>query len=244
MGQLRGQIFSTGLGERMRKIHLILWAIPLAVALSGCTMGKGGGLLKNRTGGAAGIDAAATPLDTSAIQTQTLGPAPAGSAANTIPATGRVIGAAPTAPVAATKTAATSATATSATATSTAATPTAATSETAADIGAAAAAALKAGAAATTAAATTAAATAEPAAPQSAEEAACGEAGGRWAKAGDTGAMSCVYTMKDAGKACSKESDCSSQCLARSKSCAPFWPMFGCTDVVQNDGAVVSLCLN
>lgn len=198
----------------MRKIHLILWAIPLAVVLSGC---GAGGMSNGRSAAGLGINAAATPLDTSAIQTQTLGPAPAGSA----PATGRVIGAAP---------AATAATAASPTVASTAA-PEA--PQSAADIGAAAAAALKAGA------------SVEPDdTPKTLEEAACLQEGGRWGKAGETGAMACFYPMKDAGKSCSKESDCSSQCLARSRSCAPFWPMFGCTDVVQNDGAVVQLCLN
>jgi hypothetical protein len=219
-GQLASRNFSKGLGRKMRKFHLILWAIPLVVAISGCGAG-GAGMFKARGGQAAGIDAAAKPLDTTAIQTQTLGPAPAGSA----PATGRVIGAAPAAPAAM---ATAPATTQSTTATAAPASP-----QTAAEIGAAAAAALQAGATATTAAV-----------PQSPEEAACVQDGGRWGKAGETGAMACFHPMKDAGKSCSKESDCSSQCLARSRSCAPFWPMFGCTDVVQNDGAVVQLCLN
>jgi hypothetical protein len=203
----------------MRKFHLILWAILLAVVLSGCGAG-GGGLFNSRAGQAAGIDAAAKPLDTAAIQTQTLGPAPEGSA----PATGRVIGAAP--PATATATSITPAQSTAAIAAPTS-------PQTAAEIGAAAAAALQAGATAATAAV-----------PQSPEEAACVQDGGRWGKAGDTGAMACFQPMKDSGKTCSKESDCSSQCLARSRSCAPFWPMFGCTDIIQNDGAVVQLCLN
>lgn len=211
-GQLTGRNFSKGLDRTMRKFHLILWALPLAVALSGCGAG-GDGLSNARAGQIAGIDAAAQPLDTTAIQTQTLGPAPAGSA----PATGRVIGAAPTAPAAIAPMQSSAA-------------PTS--PQTAAEIGAAAAAALQAGAPATTPA------------PQSPEDAACVQDGGRWGKAGDTGAMACFYPMKDAGKTCSKESDCSSQCLARSRSCAPFWPMFGCTDVLQNDGAAVQLCLN
>jgi len=210
-----GRIFSKGLGRQMRKFHLILWAFPLVVALSGCGVGAAG-LFNSRAGQVAGIDAAAKPLDTAAIQTQTLGPAPVGSA----PATGRVIGAVPAA------TAITPAQSTAATAAPTS-------PQTAAEIGAAAAAALQAGATAATAVV-----------PQSPEEAACVQDGGRWGKAGDTGAMACFQPMKDAGKTCSKESDCSSQCLARSRSCAPFWPMFGCTDVVQNDGAVVQLCLN
>lgn len=219
--------FQQGIGLAMGKFHAKFWAIPLVVALAGCT-GGGGGFFGARTGNVAGIDAAAQPLDTTVIATQTLGPAPTGSA----PATGRVIGAAPAATAAATPTPATT-------------TPTPATTESAADIGAAAAAALRAGSTATTEAAT--AGAAQPAAtpaPSSPEEAACIDQGGAWARAGETGAMSCVFPMKDAGKACSKESDCESQCLARSNSCAPMWPMFGCTDVIQDNGAVVALCLN
>jgi hypothetical protein len=204
----------------MRRFHSILWAIPLAVALAGCSAGAGKGLFNSRSAAnLGGIASSAAPLDTAVIQTQTLGPAPTGpmtpnAAPNSAPSpaastpAGRVIGAV-TAP---------------------AATPTP--SQDAAEIGAAATAALQAGRTGAPAAA-----------PKSAEEAACTDAGGRWGKAGNTSAEACFRPSSDGNKACSKESDCTSQCLARSRSCAPFWPMFGCTEVIQNDGAVVRLCL-
>jgi hypothetical protein len=80
--------------------------------------------------------------------------------------------------------------------------------------------------------------------PTSPEEAACRAQGGRWGAAGKAVAMTCFQPSKDAGKVCSKQSDCSSQCLARSRTCAPFWPIFGCTDILQKDGSQVKLCLD
>ncbi|MDZ7906757.1 MAG: hypothetical protein U5N55_14045 [Cypionkella sp.] len=217
----------------MRRTFLTLCALLLVVALGAC---GGKGAAPRAQAAVGGVSASATPLDTSAIQTQTLAPADAGSA----PATGRVIGATPpTNP------------------TTTNAAPRAnQNTQSAAEIGAAAAAALKAGAASTTPTKTPAAITpsattpnattpsaAPPKEPSSPEEAACIKDNGRWGRAGKSSAMACFYPSKDAGKSCSKESDCTSQCLARSRSCAPFWPIFGCTEVIQNDGAVVKLCL-
>lgn len=203
------------MGGDMR--HLI-WAIPMALALAGCGGVSMGGMFKPKTASSAvasGVLApTATPLDTAAIQTQTLAPAAAGSAGPaTAPATGRVIGAA--VPVAAQTPV-----------------PPAPTPQSAAEIGAAAAAALQKTSPA-----------AAPAAALSPEQQTCLAKGGRWELAGNTGANLCVVPTKDAGKSCSKESDCSSQCLARSRSCAPFWPIYGCSDVIQDNGAVVKLCI-
>lgn len=80
--------------------------------------------------------------------------------------------------------------------------------------------------------------------PASPEEAACRNSGGRWGSAGKSGALSCFHASKDGGKACHKQGDCSSQCLARSKTCAPFWPIFGCTEVLQKDGSLGKLCID
>lgn len=79
--------------------------------------------------------------------------------------------------------------------------------------------------------------------PASPEETLCLAQGGRWGNAGSGGAQTCFRPAKDAGKQCSKQSDCTTQCLARSGTCAPFWPIFGCTEVMQNNGAVARLCL-
>lgn len=80
--------------------------------------------------------------------------------------------------------------------------------------------------------------------PTSPEEVACRAKGGNWGKAGKLAAMTCYIPAKDAGRSCYKQSDCSNQCLARSKTCAPIWPIFGCSEVLQNDGSLVTLCID
>lgn len=81
-----------------------------------------------------------------------------------------------------------------------------------------------------------------PPAPKSAMQLACEAKGGKWGKAGATTAMTCFKPTRDAGKSCRRESDCSTLCLARSRSCAPVTPLFGCHPVLQNDGREVTLC--
>ncbi len=215
--------------QQMRGRIYRLWvAALLAGVLTGCGLTAGG--LNKSTGQSGGVLTGAAPLDMSSIQTQTLDPAAIGSA----PATGRVIGA----PVPQSSIAPPIANTPSAD--SAAPTP--------ADIGAAAKAALQKGGGQTGQQAAggdtlPSAATKVQPQPSSPEEAACLNQGGRWGRAGNTSAMACFRPAKDAGKSCNIESDCTSQCLARSRSCAPFWPIFGCTEVIQNNGAVVNLCL-
>lgn len=75
------------------------------------------------------------------------------------------------------------------------------------------------------------------------EEQACFEKGGLWGAVG-SGGTACMYPTRDAGKQCRKESDCDGYCLARSGTCAPYTPMFGCNEIVQDDGVVVTLCID
>ncbi|TXI00683.1 MAG: hypothetical protein E6Q73_08335 [Pseudorhodobacter sp.] len=79
---------------------------------------------------------------------------------------------------------------------------------------------------------------------QTPEQARCLKKGGVWATAGKSGAKACVKRTKDAGKSCTKQTQCEGFCLARSRSCAPITPMFGCTDILQADGREVTLCLD
>lgn len=81
----------------------------------------------------------------------------------------------------------------------------------------------------------------EPATPEAIK---CIKHGGTWASVGASGAKACVKRTKDGGKACTKETQCEGYCLARSRSCAPIKPMFGCTDILQADGREVTLCLD
>lgn len=76
------------------------------------------------------------------------------------------------------------------------------------------------------------------------EEKSCMKKGGRWAQAGKSGAKTCIKLTKDGGKQCNSESDCEGYCLARSGTCAPAIPMFGCNDILQDNGVQVTLCID
>jgi hypothetical protein len=87
---------------------------------------------------------------------------------------------------------------------------------------------------------------AEPAPPvvKSPAEIACEKLGGRLVRVGTGLATACQRVMRDAGKSCRRKSDCEGECLARSGTCAPLAPLFGCNDVLQDDGRQVSLCID
>lgn len=72
----------------------------------------------------------------------------------------------------------------------------------------------------------------------------CEDKGGRFSKGGTSGALVCHTTPVDAGKSCARHSDCSTQCLARSRSCAPIAPLLGCNEVLTDEGAAVTLCID
>ena len=84
----------------------------------------------------------------------------------------------------------------------------------------------------------------EPARVLGPEELACAKKGGQWSVAGKAGGMSCVHRMRDAGKSCRKKSDCEGDCLARSNTCAPIAPLFGCNEILQDNGVMVTLCID
>ena len=85
---------------------------------------------------------------------------------------------------------------------------------------------------------------AEAAPPKSAPQLACEAGGGIWSEAGKKGVKTCVQRTRDAGKSCKREGDCEGYCLARSRSCAPVTPLFGCNDILQADGGQVTLCID
>lgn len=85
---------------------------------------------------------------------------------------------------------------------------------------------------------------ATPVTPKSEQQVACEKKKGRWVKVGKAGLQACVFATKDAGKSCERESQCESVCLARSRTCAPFKPLYGCNDILQDNGARVTLCLD
>jgi hypothetical protein len=80
--------------------------------------------------------------------------------------------------------------------------------------------------------------------PKTAEQLLCEKTGGQWGAAGDTGTFICLRKTRDAGKSCRKKGDCQGLCLARSGTCSPFTPLYGCNEIFEADGRRVTLCLN
>ena len=72
----------------------------------------------------------------------------------------------------------------------------------------------------------------------------CTARGGAFAPGGKSGGLVCRTTPVDAGKSCAKQTDCTTQCLARSRTCAPLEPLFGCNEVLTSEGAAVTLCID
>ena len=58
------------------------------------------------------------------------------------------------------------------------------------------------------------------------------------------GVFACVQPTRDAGRQCRQSSDCESQCLARSQTCAPYAPLFGCNEVLTGPGRRETLCVD
>lgn len=79
---------------------------------------------------------------------------------------------------------------------------------------------------------------------KSPEQMLCEKAKGIWAAAGKSGIMTCVKRTRDGGKQCRKQTDCEGFCLARSRTCAPVKPLFGCNDILQADGQEATLCID
>lgn len=76
------------------------------------------------------------------------------------------------------------------------------------------------------------------------ERVACEERGGRFGQGGLAGRFVCFEATRDAGKACRSEADCTTLCLARSRTCAPVTPIFGCQEVLTRSGARSTLCID
>lgn len=70
----------------------------------------------------------------------------------------------------------------------------------------------------------------------------CEAKGGRWSRAG--GGHSCVTPTRDANRACSSASQCQGYCLARSGTCSPVVPLFGCHEVISPSGGMQTICID
>ncbi|MEM1065600.1 MAG: hypothetical protein AAGJ74_08880 [Pseudomonadota bacterium] len=72
----------------------------------------------------------------------------------------------------------------------------------------------------------------------------CLAEGGRWGAGGLSGGMVCYRPTTDGGQSCSQASDCEGVCFARSRTCSPITPLFGCHDVLGALGATAKLCID
>ncbi len=69
----------------------------------------------------------------------------------------------------------------------------------------------------------------------------CTKAKGNFVRRGEGGTFVCVKPTRDANKRCDDSSDCDGLCFAKSRTCAPVSPLFGCYDALEN-GRVVNIC--
>ncbi|WP_438990935.1 hypothetical protein [Lentibacter sp.] len=69
----------------------------------------------------------------------------------------------------------------------------------------------------------------------------CEAAGGRMV-VGLAGPQ-CAAAQPDAGKSCRDNSDCAGFCLAKTRSCTPVTPYFGCHDVLTG-GKAATICVD
>lgn len=82
-----------------------------------------------------------------------------------------------------------------------------------------------------------------PAPPKSENQIACEKKKGTWSSTGGK-AHVCIFRTKDAGKNCTKGTQCEGDCLARSGTCSPIRPLLGCNEILQDNGARVTLCID
>lgn len=88
---------------------------------------------------------------------------------------------------------------------------------------------------------------AEPAASavvKSASQLACEKRKGIWSSTGGGTAAFCQTPTRDGGKQCRASTDCAGYCLAKSGTCAPVTPMMGCHDILNEDGRMLTQCIN
>lgn len=83
---------------------------------------------------------------------------------------------------------------------------------------------------------------AEEAAPRSPAQVACERGGGIWTRT-PNGSAGCVRYTRDGGRECRRAGDCEGECLARSGTCAPIRPLFGCNDILDDTGRRMNVCL-
>ena len=72
---------------------------------------------------------------------------------------------------------------------------------------------------------------------------ACEKSRGTWVTVGDAGFSFCQRRTRDGGRQCTRKTQCEGECLSRSGTCSPVTPLFGCTDVLDEVGRMMTNCL-
>ncbi len=87
---------------------------------------------------------------------------------------------------------------------------------------------------------------AQPGTPEFVEQqrAICEKDGGRFGYGPGKSTRVCFKTPDDAFEFCDSGSDCEGLCLARSRTCAPEIPLFGCNEVLTENGLRATVCLD
>lgn len=71
----------------------------------------------------------------------------------------------------------------------------------------------------------------------------CEASGGRWGPIANKTIFICFRNLPDANQPCRTETDCQGYCLARSRTCAPIEPLFGCHEVLSPSGLPQTVCV-
>ncbi len=89
----------------------------------------------------------------------------------------------------------------------------------------------------------------EPTGPQgkalsAAERTECLAKGGSVGRGGLLPDEICFLPQPDAGKSCTKQSDCEGTCLADTRTCSKVTPIFGCFEFLDETGQKVGICID
>ncbi len=76
------------------------------------------------------------------------------------------------------------------------------------------------------------------------EQAECEARGGIISIGGIIGAQFCAERLPDAGRSCSRASDCTGRCEAETRTCQTYGNPFGCHSFLDENGDVQTICVD
>lgn len=75
------------------------------------------------------------------------------------------------------------------------------------------------------------------------QRAACEKVGGRFGRSANGFTFVCYRQMSDANQPCASADDCDGLCLARSRTCSPVEPFYGCHEIISSGGFRQTQCI-